>query len=99
MLSGERVTSKRSPSRSRSPSPPSAKRAGRVSLAATQFAADDAESLREGRSMETWAALFRRFADDGEIHRDKLPKALEHVGVDHPVQSWIKEVNEKLFRY
>eukprot|EP00927_Polykrikos_kofoidii_P034875 TRINITY_DN29495_c0_g1_i1.p1 TRINITY_DN29495_c0_g1~~TRINITY_DN29495_c0_g1_i1.p1 ORF type:complete len:972 (-),score=228.38 TRINITY_DN29495_c0_g1_i1:82-2769(-) len=67
-----------------------------------QTAASAAPKRRLSRSSTTvWkeqqiSDTFRRLQDDGEVHRDELPRALEMMGFPEPDDTWVEEVLENL---
>jgi len=44
-------------------------------------------------------AVFKKFVDDGTVHHDEMPRALELLGFTRPVQDWIDSAFYKITKY
>ncbi|OLP95639.1 putative aarF domain-containing protein kinase 1 [Symbiodinium microadriaticum] len=43
--------------------------------------------------------VFNRLANDGEVHKDSLEKALELMSIRHPREEWMRSIVDALTRY
>eukprot|EP00927_Polykrikos_kofoidii_P077451 TRINITY_DN74392_c0_g1_i1.p1 TRINITY_DN74392_c0_g1~~TRINITY_DN74392_c0_g1_i1.p1 ORF type:complete len:1199 (+),score=174.98 TRINITY_DN74392_c0_g1_i1:32-3628(+) len=68
-------------------------------LLGTATPGEDAGPSDESTSLQRWADVFQKLQDEGEIHRDELPRALELIGVASPNQEWINRIFDSITRY